>query len=235
MKNRKINWRKIIGLILCVTLGASIVFSIYMIATAPAEFESAAENVRTKDDYVLMLLQCVLGLVVMFLPSFIEKEFNLEIPSGMTVLYFIFLYCAIYLGEVRDFYYLLPHWDTILHTFSGVMLGALGFALVGILNNSKKVPVHLSPAFVGLFAFCFAVAMGVLWEIYEFSMDGFFGLNMQKAYTQVGRALEGRAAVSDTMKDLIVDTVGALVVTLVGTVALRKKKKSDSTRDKKDQ
>ena len=63
-------------------------------------------------------------------PSFLQKKWQLVIPSRMMILFALFLYSAIYLGEVRDFYYNVPHWDTILHTCSGAMLGALGFSVI---------------------------------------------------------------------------------------------------------
>ena len=118
----------------------------------------------------------------------------INIPNYMYVLYFIFLYCAIYLGEVRNFYFVIPHWDTILHAFSGAMLGALGFSLVSILNGSKRLRLKLSPFFIALFAFCFALAAGSVWEIYEYTFDGLLTLNMQKYALEDGTLLVGRAA-----------------------------------------
>lgn len=85
------------------------------------------EEVRSREDYVLMLLQCLLGIAAIVLPLRLIRQKTLQIPRVMLVLYIAFLYCAIFLGEVRSFYYAVPHWDTILHTMSGAMLGALGF------------------------------------------------------------------------------------------------------------
>lgn len=143
----------------------------------------------------------------------------------MYILYFLFLYCAIYLGEVRNFFYVVPHWDTWLHTFSGGMLGALGFIVVDRLNRVEGVPVRLSPGFVCLFALCFAVTVGVFWEIYEFTFDGLLGLNMQKFRLENGTQLVGRAALQDTMKDLIVDVAGAAVSVLLGYLSSRRQQK----------
>ena len=179
-KLKNVDWKHIIKLILFVTLILSIAYSIVQIILAPNIQQEAKTFERLKSDYVLMLLQCVLGLVVMMIPDFLERKWLLEIPNGMTIMYFIFLYCAIYLGEVRNFFFVIPYWDTVLHAFSGAMLGALGFSLVSILNESKKVALELSPFFVALFAFCFALSMGALWEIYEYLADGLLGLNMQK-------------------------------------------------------
>ena len=139
-------------------------------------------------------------------------------------MYYIFLYCAIFLGEVLQFYYLIPHWDTILHFFSGAMLGALGFILVSWLNDSEKVRVSLTPAFVALFAFCFALSCGAIWEIYEYVFDGLLGLNMQKFTTAEGVTLIGHAALMDTMKDIIVDALSALIIALIGYGKLKSAK-----------
>lgn len=221
MKNNK--WRLITGIFLGVILIFSIGFSIYKIITTGKNVSEQELGVHLKSDYVLMLIQCCLGLVVMGLPSALEKKFSLAIPNSMSILYFVFLFCAIYLGEVRNFYYLIPCWDDILHCFSGAMLGAFGFTLVSILNDSEKIHVVLSPVFISLFAFCFALAGGAIWEIYEFSGDFLLGLNMQKHTMADGTMLVGIEALSDTMHDLIIDAAGALGVAIMGFIQMKSK------------
>ena len=132
---RKKHWdaKSIIGLILLITLLGSIVYAGIGCALAPEAASQPGE--RCRSDYVLMLLQCCLGLAVMFLPNMLQKKWTWPISDAMYILYFLFLYCAIYLGEVRNFFYVVPHWDTWLHTFSGGMLGALGFIVVDRLNR----------------------------------------------------------------------------------------------------
>lgn len=227
-------WKTIIGRIVLVLLALSVVYAIYMLFTAPSGI-SAPGYEKVKSDYVLMLLQCAVGVIVMFIPSFIERRFSVNIPDKMEVMYFIFLFAAIYLGEVRDFYYRVPYWDIILHMISGAMLGALGFVIVSFLNDSEKMNMHLSPVFVTLFAFCFALAAGTVWEIYEFLADGILGTNMQKFITADGTVLIGRDAVADTMEDLIVDAVSSLAVCIVGYLSLRKEEKSKEENERVDE
>ncbi len=160
-KIKQWNWAKILAIFVLITLLASTVYAAVNLALAPSS-GPVPEGEQTKGDYSLMLMQCVLGIVVLFLPSIIGRKLKLEIPGAMYIVFIIFLYCAIYLGEVRSFYYLIPNWDTILHTFSGAMLGCLGFSIVNLLNNHDKVAMHLSPFFVALFACCFAVSLGVV-------------------------------------------------------------------------
>lgn len=221
---KKINWRKCLSYFVMMSLIFSIVFIVMTMIAAPSVADPNQPHVRIKSDYVLMLSQCIVGVFAMLLPGLLKKKINLEIPSNMIILYVLFLYCAIYLGEVRSFYYTVPHWDTILHTFSGAMLGALGFSFVSFLNNAEKVPMHLSPMFVVVFAFCFAITLGVVWEVYEFTADGLLGTNMQKFGLEDGTGFIGRAALVDTMKDLIVDAVGAFVMSVIGYISLKYKK-----------
>lgn len=221
---KKRDWKSIIGKIVLISFIAPMVFIIYKIIVSPTTNTENIEGLRVKTDYILMLTQCILGVIAFFLPNIISKKTKIVIPSNMHIVYILFLYGAVFLGEVRNYYYKVPHWDTILHTCSGAMLGALGFSFVNILNKHEKVHVELAPVFVALFAFGFAITLGVLWEIYEFAFDGLLGLNMQKFALENGTQLIGRAAVSDTMQDLIVDSVGAFIMSVIGYISLKYKK-----------
>nr|WP_197714764.1 hypothetical protein [Maliibacterium massiliense] len=223
-KEKKWPMSRILSTVLLVTLVLSIVFLIVRIFAAPGGRVAAHFAERSKGDYIQMAIQCLLGIVVLYLPGVVAKRTRIEIPSVMHCMYVVFLYCSIYLGEIKNFYYDLPHFDTLLHGFSGVMLGALAFCFIALLNRSERVPVDLSPAFVAIFAFCFSMTLGALWEIYEFSFDGILGMNMQKYMLEDGTQLLGKAALADTMKDLIVDAVGALVASVVGYISIKRNK-----------
>ena len=198
----------------------SIIYLVYKLST----LGQADMPNREQSDYVLMLLQCVGGLVVIHLPYVLNKGFKVEIPNAMQIFFSIFLFCAIFLGEVTSFYYIVPHWDSILHGSSGIMIGMLGFMMIAILNKSQKTKLNLSPFFMAMFAFCFAVMVGAIWEIYEFCMDAALGLNMQKAILQSGEALSGQLAIVDTMKDIIIDTCGAFIAATIGYISVKHKK-----------
>ena len=223
-KRISLNWTKILWWFIFLSMAGSVVFISVAMALAPSEPDPTMPYRRVKGDYVLMLLQCIVGVVAMLLPSLLRHKWQLIIPSKMMVLFAVFLYCAIFLGEVRSFYYNVPHWDTILHTFSGAMLGALGFSVINFLNRMDRVPMNLSPVFVAFFTLCFAVFLGVVWEFYEFTADGLLHTNMQKFALESGEPLVGRAALMDTMKDLIVNTIGALVMAVIGYISIRYQK-----------
>ena len=227
MKKLKEETKQKIGEILTIAVMMSFIaplgFLIYRIVTTSNVIDENSVDGRVRSDYILMLLECILGIFAIVLPSMLTRKFRVEIPDKMYYLYLIFLYAAIFLGEVQDFYYSIPYWDTILHTFSGVMIGFIGFSLIDILNNENE-RVTLSPFFIAFFAFCFAIQVGVIWELYEFTSDGVFGTNMQKFKLRDSTELVGRTALEDTMEDLIVDGIGAFVASSIGYISLKYKK-----------
>lgn len=222
-KITKDNVGKILSTFVMISFIAPIAFLSFKIATTSNELSEASIDGRVKSDYILMLLECILGILAMILPSVLTDKFKLEIPDKIYYLYIVFLYFAIFLGEIRDFYYVIPYWDTILHAFSGLVMGFFGFSLVDLLNAKNK-RVTLSPFFIAFFAFSFAITIGVIWEVYEFSADSIFGTNMQKYKLQDGTELVGRYALEDTMEDLIVDGAGAFIASGIGYISLKYKK-----------
>lgn len=170
---------------------------------------------RNQSDYLLMVVQCSVGIAITHIPAMAEKHLRINIPPFMKVVYSTYLFCAIFLGEVLDFYHLVPGWDSILHLNSGIMLGLLGCMVFVYSSRKQGADQQLSPALVTLFAFCFSMCAGALWEIYEYMMDSLLDLNMQKTILQGGQALAGRAALMDTMKDIILDALGAGVAAVI--------------------
>lgn len=214
--------KKIVSIFLWLSLFISAGYAIYrIIITAPDAVPP--DTPRTHSDYILMLVSCIAGIIVMGLPSLTEKRLKVIVPDGLTVAYFIFLYAGIFLGEVQNYFHVFPYWDVLLHSFSGGLLAVLGFKLICILNDWDKLDMHLSPFFIALFSFCFAVTIGVIWEIYEFSADSLLGMNMQKYMTETGELLIGQAALQDTMKDFIVNVVAALLVSVAGFFSVKNK------------
>lgn len=123
---------------------------------------------------------CVLTLVLLLIPSLIQINLKIELPTALEITILVFIFAAEILGEIQSYYIKFPFWDTVLHTINGFLMAAIGFALVDILNRSKKFSIQLSPVFLAIVAFCFSMTIGVIWEFFEYGMDQFFGLDMQK-------------------------------------------------------
>ena len=190
---------------------------------------------------------CVLALLLLYIPSWVQVRFHVELPPPLEITILCFIFAAEILGEVNAFYVLIPGWDTILHTLNGFLAAAVGFSLVMILNDNEDLTFDLSPFFLALTAFCFSMTIGVLWEFFEFAMDFFFHTDMQKdtvihsihtvtldasrsnkvvsleqiAQVQVNGQELGVGGyldigIMDTMKDLLVNFVGAAVFSVAG-------------------
>lgn len=143
-------------------------------------------------------------------PALFGRRLPIRIPAEYDVLAILFVFAALFLGEFRSYYARLWWWDVALHATSGLLLGVVGFLLVYVLNESRRINLHMRPGFVALFAFAFAVTGGTLWEIFEFGMDQLAGTTMQKPF------LDDPSGLSDTMWDLIVDVAGAALVSCFG-------------------
>ena len=119
-------------------------------------------------------------LILFILPFFIQQNFGIQLPTTLEIIILLFIFAAEILGELEGYFITYPNWDTMLHTTTGFLSAATGFALIDILNRNSRIKFHLSPIYVALAAFCFSMTVGVLWEFFEFGMDRLFHLDMQK-------------------------------------------------------
>lgn len=155
---------------------------------------------------------------ILLAPALFGDRVSVTVPYEFQLVILLFVFAALFLGEVRSYYERFWWWDIVLHTASGFLLGVFGFLLVYVLNENRRVDLSMRPRFVALFAFLFAVAAGAIWEIFEFAMDQVFDTNMQKPM------LGDPSGLTDTMWDLVVDTLGAAAISLLGWSAMRGKR-----------
>lgn len=152
-------------------------------------------------------------------PELLRRKLPIEIPSEVQLAAILFIFATLFLGEVRNYYERIWWWDLALHGTAGLLMGLLGFLIVHALNESASVQLKMRPSFVALFAFAFALAIGNIWEIFEYAMDRSFGLTMQKP------TAEDPSGLTDSMQDLIVNLIGAAVVSLLGWLYLRRSRR----------
>ena len=198
---------------------------------------------------------CLLSLILFVIPFFIQKKFKITLPNALESIIFIFIFSAEILGEINNFYGIIPYWDTMLHTLNGFLAAGVGFSLIDLLNKNSK-NVRLSPLYLAIVSFCFSMTIGVLWEFFEFSMDYYFKLDMQKdrivetissVYLDPDKSntpviidnidktiiysedkdgdttetiINGYLDIGiiDTMKDLVVNFIGAITFSIIGAL-----------------
>lgn len=196
---------------------------------------------------------CLLSLILLLMPFILEKKLKINFPNTLEIIIMLFIFSAEILGEINNFYQVIPHWDSILHTLNGFLAAGVGFSLFDLLNKNVD-SIKLSPFFLVLVSFCFSMTIGVLWEFFEFAADNsFLNTDMQKdrivekiqsvkinpegkntpviidnieyiiIYSKEGNKIvenkiDGYLEIGliDTMKDLVVNFIGALVFSIFG-------------------
>lgn len=236
-----IEYRRVQNKKLVVTVYVLLRLSVIVMLVAQM-FNGNFENVYT----------CILALLLFSLPSLIERRLHIDLPDTLEIIILLFIYAAEILGEIQEYYVIIPFWDDILHTLNGFLFAAVGFSLANILNRNKRVMLELSPFYMAVMAFCFSMTIGVLWEFFEWGVDTFMAKDMQKdtvlqAIHSVTLHPEGRnipvhirdiadvilvhsdgtqtalgvggyldIGLIDTMSDLLVNFIGAVVFSIIG-------------------
>ena len=153
------------------------VFAVYVVLRLIVVTELVLSILRGEYESAFI---CLLVLILFILPFFIQQNFGIQLPTTLEIIILLFIFAAEILGELEGYFITYPNWDTMLHTTTGFLSAATGFALIDILNRNSRIKFHLSPIYVALSAFCFSMTVGVLWEFFEFGMDRLFHLDMQK-------------------------------------------------------
>lgn len=145
-------------------------------------------------------------LALSLLPPLLAARWSLTLPLPVLIFTTLFFFASIFLGEAFDFYERLWWWDLALHGSSALGFGLTGFLFVFMLFEGDRFAAP--PSAIAFITFCVAMTVGAIWEVFEYAMDMFFGLGMQKS------------GLDDTMGDLIVNALGGFIASLTGYVYL---------------
>ena len=229
------------------------VFTVYLVLRLIVVATLVSSIVRGEYESAFI---CLLVLVLFMLPLFIQQNFGIELPSTLEIIILLFIFAAEILGELDCYFITFPYWDTMLHTTTGFLCAATGFALIDILNRNSRIKFTLSPVYVALAAFCFSMTVGVLWEFFEFGMDRLLHWDMQKdtvvrsitsvmldpTNKNIPVTISGIESVVingqdlglggyldiglyDTMEDLFVNFIGAVVFSVIGYFYIKRRGK----------
>lgn len=155
-------------------------------------------------------LLCLLSLILLFAPLFIQNKLEITLPNDLEIAIYLFIFSAEILGEIDNFFGIIPYWDIILHTINGFLATAVGFSLVDLLNKNSK-NINLSPFYLCLVAFCFSMTIGVLWEFFEYSCDKFLNVDMQKD-TVIQKISSVALNPDGENKAVVVDDIGKTII-----------------------
>jgi len=150
----------------------------------------------------------VTALLITFIPLILYKYFKIEVPAKFEILFLMFIYGILFIGEVKTFSQVW-WWDIALTFTASLVLGFTGLSILYVLYKENKIDTN--PLFIAILIFCFTVSAGAIWEISEFLIDLIFSSGLQPNLT-------------DTMIDQIVNAIGALIVSATGYICIKKDK-----------
>lgn len=163
---------------------------------------------------VTLIIEAMAGIVLIYLPNIIKKIFKIVFPDGIILFYWFFLLISVFLGTCLHFMSIISFWDKILHFISPMILTITGYGIIAALLKKADIS-DVSPWLFLVMGFSFAGVCGVFWEFWEFFCDQFFSMNLQRYNASGGVPLVGRAALMDTMGDLLTNTLGSLTLSVI--------------------
>ena len=221
MKNiekKRINVLEIIDV--AVSVVSALIFA-FCLVWAIVSMATSAPSPISGDDYgAIHILQRLGGLGVVLL-TVIVRMCGVKLPPYVTIALNTFVVLTVFGGTIIGLYISTNWWDKFNHTMSGVLLGLAGMFFVNLLTRGQD---KINGCSVFIVVFSFALMCGAVWEIYEYTCDDIFGLNMQKFMNDISKEqYVGHAALGDTMGDIIVDAIGGAVIGLVCAIVSAKK------------
>lgn len=178
--------------------GVALLFEIVLVITAIMSISlSEWKNLAVS----LLTMVC---LMLPFLIAYLAKRKNIILPSGFQLLTVLFIFMAQYFGEMKKFYLKFWWWDLLLHAIFGSFAVVFALHLMkGTIIKEQDTSDQRFTLFTILFAFCFSIALGTLWEMFEFVGDYFFQAGMVKG------------GLEDTATDLLVKILAAFITSWI--------------------
>lgn len=151
-----------------------------------------------------------IALLITLLPALLERNYKIPLDPwlGLWITTAVFLHT---LGSA-GLYGQIEWWDHVTHTMSASLVAGIGYTAARAVDIHAD-EVHIPHRFAFVYIFVIVLAFGVIWELFEFGLDILAimtGLTMPLA----------QHGLNDTVKDLMFNALGALVVAIFGQVYL---------------
>ena len=150
------------------------------------------------------------GIIALFLcmvPTIVNWKWKDTVPMAIDILATLALLIHIG-GEVTAAYFILPHYDTVAHFTSSLLIACIAFVAIYALDRywgGLSMDIYVMAFFVVIMA----MALGVAWEFTEWASDLYTG-----SWAQRGN--------QDTMGDLLIDTLGGIVMAIIGVLLVKR-------------
>lgn len=186
-----------------------------IILTVHFLFSAGLSVYRISDRQFYLALLASSSFLLLLVPHIFFKLLGYRpIPHILTISY---LYCILSftIGMALQAYHLIPLYDKAVHTVSGYFFAFLGLICYSLAKPDREIlPGEFRVA--ALFTFSFSMMIAAVWEIYEYLISLCSTLDPQNV-----RA----TGIHDTMQDIIVCLLGALLFLIPEYLYYKKGKK----------
>lgn len=135
-------------------------------------------------------------------PFLIHKILHYKMSETLKFIYYVFAFCGLILGSIFNLYNIpeAKGFDKFTHFISGVLTSVTSLIVLKR-SGSKREKLW----FVLSYIIVFSIAIGGIWELFEFFCDRITGGNAQHAI---------ETGVADTMGDMIAATSASILFAL---------------------
>ncbi|NEU56234.1 hypothetical protein [Halorussus sp. MSC15.2] len=151
-----------------------------------------------------------IALLITTLPAVLERNYEIPLDPwlGLWITTAVFLHT---LGSA-GLYAQIGWWDHLTHAFSASLAAAAGYITARSLDlHSDDISIPARFAFV--YILVVVLSFGVVWELFEFALD--------VAADETGLTMPlAQHGLDDTIRDLMFNSLGALMVAFFGQVHL---------------
>lgn len=146
-------------------------------------------------------------IIVSIFPVILRRFIHIDLPLLLDFFVSLVLIFHIGNGLLNETIYI-DIYNKFTHFFSAIVVAFISLIILyvvhefegDIVNNTKKVLFDI---------IIITIALGVLWELMEWGTDMFFGLGSQ-------------VNLDDTMLDLVADTLGGIVMSIIGYILIKR-------------
>lgn len=158
----------------------------------------------------LLITLCILPLIM--IPFILDKLRWYHMDEVLIFFYYLFLIIALVMGSLLNLYYKIWWIDLLAHFISGILTSIVAF----ILLQKNKLVDKKYKWFGFLFIIVFTTSIACCWEYFEFLCDKIFHEDAQWVI---------KTGVDDTMTDMLIATLGGILVSIYYLYYLKKKKR----------
>lgn len=145
-----------------------------------------------------ILFANTLLLILMFVPYFIRKSYEVRIPKIFEFFFLIFVLATFFLGSIRGI---------VVQIFFGIAMGFIGFTIMLLLFSQSKSKTNY--LLIIIFAFSLSLSLGVIAEIIKYY------LKLYLDYVNIN------ADYPHTMLNLTLVGAGALISSVIGYIYMK--------------